>query len=83
MYAMLSLPLTLTGQRFLLIPKVFVMLMAQMLASQQKDSAGTFKIMLQGKLEDVMDVTVTFDCTCSKQGFTAPYEVAVVISWKS
>ena len=34
-----------------------------------------------GAPEDVMGVTVTCDCTWSKRGFTAPYGVAMVISW--
>lgn len=57
--------------------------LAEMADDQQKHAARSLKIALGGRPNDTMDVPVTCDCTWSKRGFTAPYGVAVVISWKT
>ena len=55
--------------------------MAKHAESEQKAAVSRLREACGAEPDDIVDVTVTFDGTWSKRGFTAQYGVCVVISW--
>ena len=80
---MLGIPLPFTKNSYDAAAVHIWNILAETADIQPKGAARNLKIELGHDPDDVVDIVVTCECTWSKEGFTAAYGVALVISWKN
>ena len=79
--ALLDLPPPVTVSSYVTHNKTICGVLKKYVHDEQLAAVSRLRALYNASPDTVLDVTVTYDGTWSKRGFTAPYCVGVVMSW--